>query len=229
MSPLTLSSGHSFPSPALLLMVGSMLTNPWEGRSVQSFTFEAADLASAPAFHLQITWLRPTRLHGHTSPAVTQEMQGLLGIDQDPSAHSIALPRLRAAAAHSGSSAHLHQHHGNFRWGPPAAGMRVCTGIQQSSAGCQRLLPVHMGSHAALCFRLVPRQTYGCCYTSCSRGWVLSSQITEAVADTLGAGCGVDGILLDVGLSSMQVRGTCSGSVTASQMLACLLASLLAR
>ncbi len=67
--------------------------------------------------------------------------------------------------------------------------------------------------HGALCFWLVPVQVHGSAHASCSRGWLLFSQMTEAVAETLGAGRGVDGILLDVGLSSMQVRPACSAQL----------------
>ena len=46
---------------------------------------------------------------------VTQEMDTFVGIDQDPAAHSIAGPRLRAAVAQSGAATQLHQHNNNFR------------------------------------------------------------------------------------------------------------------
>ena len=67
-----------------------------------------------------------------------QELEHLVGIDQDPSAHDIAAPRLREAA---GPRLQLHQELGNFRFGLltlPGAVSRAAV-----LAGVRRMASIH--------------------------------------------------------------------------------------
>jgi hypothetical protein len=68
-----------------------------------------------------------------------QEMHAFVGIDQDPSAHSIAGSRLRAAIALAAGDTRLHQHHGNFR--SVAACPANKNNLRQQSLGAELVTP----------------------------------------------------------------------------------------